>query len=120
MNGVVDESTRALLSVRVAAVKGAEKQTITAWIDTAFNGGLVIPRKIIQRLGLKQASTTQALLADGRVANLETFTCHVEWFGDEYRTQVVANDGEFSLLGTLLLAGRKLTIDFKAKTVVLD
>ena len=119
MNGIVDESMRALLDVSVAAAKGAEKQMVTVWIDTAFNGGLVIPRHQIESLGLRQASTTQAILADGRSVDLETFTCHLEWFGHEYRTQVVANDGAFPLLGTLLLADRKLTIDYKMKTVVL-
>ncbi len=93
---------------------------ITVWIDTAFNGGLVIPRQYIERLGLKQASTTGAILADGRLVDLETFTCHLEWFDGEYRTQVVANDGTFPLLGTLLLADRKLSIDYKTKKLVLD
>ena len=111
---------RALLDVSVAASKGGRKQRLTAWIDTAFNGGLVIPRQHIERLGLKQASTTQAILADGRSVDVETFTCHLEWFGGEYRTQVVASDGELSLLGTLLLADRKLTIDYKTKIVALD
>ena len=120
MNGIVDHSVRALLDVSVAASTDGQKQRLTAWIDTAFNGGLVIPRQHIDRLGLKQASTTQAMLADGRLVDLETFSCHVEWFGNVYRTQVVSNDGEFPLLGTLLLAGRKLTIDYKAKTVALD
>ena len=120
MNGIVDESLRALLDVSVAAAKDAPKQVLTAWIDTAFNGGLVIPRQHIEHLGLKQASTTQATLADGHSVDLETFTCHLEWSGDVYRTQVVSNDGEFALLGTLLLADRKLTIDYKSKTVVLD
>ena len=58
MNGIVDESMRALLDVSVAAAKDARKQRLTAWIDTAFNGGLVIPRQHVERLGLKQASTT--------------------------------------------------------------
>jgi len=120
VNGIVDESMRALLDVSVAADKAGQKQVLRAWIDTAFNGRLVIPRQQIERLGLKQASTTQAILADGHPVDLETFTCHVEWFGDVYRTQVVANDGEFALLGTVLLADRKLTIDYKTKTVVLD
>ena len=120
MNGIVDESMHALLDVSVAAAKDAQKQVLAAWVDTAFNGGLAIPRQYVERLGLKQASTTQAILANGRSVDLETFTCHVEWFDDLYRTQVVANDGEFPLLGTLLLAGRKLTIDYRAKIVVLD
>ncbi|MBU4273471.1 MAG: hypothetical protein KKE86_08315 [Planctomycetes bacterium] len=120
MKGTVDESTRALLDVSVAAARDAKKLPLTVWIDTAFNGGLVIPRQYIERLGLKQASTTRATLADGRSVDLETFTCHVEWFGDVYRTQVVAGNGDFPLLGTLLLADRKLTIDYRAKTVALD
>jgi len=120
VNGIVDESMRALIDVSVAAAKGAKKEVMTVWIDTAFNGGLVIPRQDVERLGLKQASTTQAILADGRSVDLETFTCHLEWFGDVYQTQVVSNDGGFPLLGTLLLADRKLTIDYKTKTVVLD
>lgn len=120
MNGFVDESLRALLDVSVAVDKDAHKETIRVWVDTAFNGGLVIPRPLIERLGLKQASTTQAILADGHAVDLETFTCHIEWFGNTYRTQVVDNDGEYPLLGTTLLANRKLTIDYSAKTVVLE
>ena len=120
MNGIVDESMRALLDVSVAGSKGAKRHVITVWIDTAFNGSIVIPRRHIERLGLRQASTTQAILADGRSVDLETFTCYLEWFGGECRTQVVANDGELPLLGTLLLADRKLIIDYKAETVSLD
>ena len=62
MNGIVDESLRALLDVPVAAAKGDERTSIRVWIDTAFNGGLVIPRQSIEQLGLKQRSTTAATL----------------------------------------------------------
>lgn len=120
MKGIVDESMRALLDVSVAAAKDGQTRVLTAWIDTAFNGGLVIPRHHIERLGLKQASTVQAILADGHSVDLETFTCHLEWFGKVWRTQAVANDGEFALLGTALLAGRKLTIDYQTKTLALE
>jgi clan AA aspartic protease len=120
VKGIVDESMRALLDVSVAAAKGAQKEVLTVWIDTAFNGGLVIPRQHVERLGLRQSSTTEAILADGSLVDLETFTCHLEWFGDVYRTQVVLSDGEFPLLGTLLLADRTLTIDYKAKTLMLE
>ncbi|NUQ66167.1 MAG: hypothetical protein HUU20_27200 [Pirellulales bacterium] len=59
-------------------------------------------------------------LDDAVNAALETFTCYLDWFSGTYRTQVVANDGRFPLLGTMLPAGRRLTIDYKAKTVTLD
>ena len=120
MNGKVDESLRALVDIRLAAAKSGNKQVVTAWIDTAFNGGLAIPPPQIEELRLKQASMTRATLADGSSAEMETFTCYVEWFGGVYRTQVVAKDGELPLLGTLLLANHRLTIDYTAKTLVLD
>ena len=120
MIGIVDESQRALLTVPVAADKNAKPELVRVWIDTAFNGCLAIPRRQIERLRLKQASTTQAVLADGQVVDLETFTAYLDWFGKVYRTQVVANDGEFPLLGTMLLTRRKLMIDYTAKDVVLE
>ncbi|MEO8496189.1 MAG: hypothetical protein ABI614_14055 [Planctomycetota bacterium] len=120
MKGTVDEELRALLDVYVSATSGEHKASLRVWIDTAFNGGLVIPRNEIERLGLKAASSTPAVLADGRQVDLETFTCYLEWFGNEYRTQVVANDGEFPLLGTMLLAERDLTVSYKRKRLTLD
>jgi clan AA aspartic protease len=120
VNGHVDDYLRALIEVRVAASDREKPLLLSVWIDTAFNGGLVVPRHEIDRLGLKQASITQAMLADGRVVDLQTFTCYLEWFGQTYRTQVVANDGALPLLGTQLLANRRLTIDYEAKTVSVE
>jgi hypothetical protein len=54
------------------------------------------------------------------MVEMETFTCYLEWFGKVYRTQVAANDGEFPLLGTMLLADRKLTINYITKSVVIE
>ncbi len=58
-------------------------------------------------------------MADGRTVALETFGCYFDWFGGPYQTQVIANDGAFPLLGTLLLSGRRLVIDYAAKAVAL-
>lgn len=120
MDGIVDASLRALLDVPVAAAKGDERTLLRVWIDTAFNGGLVIPRSSVERMGLKQGSTTAAILADGRSIDLETYTCYFDWFGNTHRTQVVASDSQFPLLGTMLLADRRLTIDYERKTVTLE
>ena len=120
MNGIVDDDLRALLEVQIGAVPGGVKSTIKVWIDTAFNGGLVLPRSEIERLELKQYSSTPAILADGQQVELPTFTCYLEWFGNEYRTQIVANDGAHPLLGTALLNERDLEISYRRKTVALN
>jgi clan AA aspartic protease len=120
VNGFVDDKLRALIRVPVSANESGDRQELLVWVDTAFNGGLVIPRKQIETLGLEKESSAEAILADGSTVELETFACFLDWFGATYETQIVANDGEYPLLGTMLLSGHKLEIDYDAKTVVLD
>ena len=119
MTGQVDDQLRALVRVPVAASRDGPRQEIVAWVDTAFNGGLTIPRALADSLELPQESSIEAVLADGRTVALETFGCDLDWFGGTYQTQVAASGGAFPLLGTLLLADRRLAIDYAAKTVEL-
>jgi clan AA aspartic protease len=115
----VDDPLRALLRVPVSASRDGERTDVVAWIDTAFNGGLAIPRKHVAELGLSKQSSAEAILADGRSVEPEMFACFLDWFGATYETQVAASDGEYSLLGTMLLDGRRLHINYMAKTVEL-
>jgi clan AA aspartic protease len=119
VNGWVDDQLRALISIRVAATKAGPRMEVAAWIDTAFNGGLAIPRRQVQQLGLVQESSAEAILADGQTVQLETYACFIDWLGVTYQTQIVANDGTYPLLGTTLLDHRKLEIDYESKTVTL-
>ncbi len=120
MNGYVDEELRALISIPVSASQKGERSDLVAWIDTAFNGGLAIPRKRVAELKLTKQSSAEAILADGRCVELETFTCFLDWFGKTYETQVAASDGEYALLGTMLLEGRHMNVDYKTKTLELS
>ena len=119
MKGFVDDKLRALVRIEVSASSEAQREEIVVWIDTAFNGTLVLPRKKIAELGLVQGSSAEAILADGHTVELETFGCFFDWFGHPYHTQIVANEGEYPLLGTMLLDGHRLEIDYQAKTVEL-
>jgi clan AA aspartic protease len=117
VNGFVDDQLRALIRVPVSASRDGERTDILTWIDTAFNGGLAIPREQIAALGLSKQSSAEAILADGRSVELETFACFLDWFGNTYETQIAASDGEYPLLGTMLLDGRHLDIHYAAKSV---
>jgi len=119
VKGFVDDKLRALIHVPVSASSAGKREEIVVWIDTAFNGALVLPRKQIAKLGLVKESSAEAILADGHSVELETFACFFEWFGNSYETQIVANDGEYPLLGTMLLDGHRLNIDYQTKTVEL-
>ena len=120
MMGKVDDQSRALVPIRIGQGDNENRKEVLAWVDTAFNGTLVIPKSQIDELELPVESSAEAVLADGTIVQLETFGCSVEWFGKTYDTQVVPNDGVFALLGTMLLANRRLEIDYAAMTVKIE
>lgn len=119
MTGRVDAVGRALLWVPVAASARDPRTGIEAWVDTAFTGGLTLPRETAAALGLAPGVSADAVLADGSQVALESFVCFLDWFGGTYRTQAVATDSAHPLLGTQMLEGRRLVVDYAAGTVEL-
>jgi clan AA aspartic protease len=119
VNGFVDDQLRSLLRVPVSASREWGRTDLVVWIDTAFNGGLAIPRQQVAELGLSKQSSAEAILADGRSVELDSFACFLDWFGKTYETQIATSDGEYPLLGTMLLDGHRLNIDYAAKTIEL-
>ncbi len=75
---------------------------------------------MIAKLGLQQEAATEAILADGSRVMLESFACYIEWFGEVVRAQVIGNTGKLPLLGTELLAKRKLVIDYAAAVLLIS
>jgi clan AA aspartic protease len=120
LNGRVDEALRALTDVAIRRTVSEAPTNATVWIDTAFNGCLVFPYEMIQKLALQQEAATEAVLADGSRVTLESFACYIEWFGAVRCAQVIGNNGKLPLLGTELLAKRKLLIDYAAGVVSVD
>ncbi|MCC7334861.1 MAG: hypothetical protein IT422_07185 [Pirellulaceae bacterium] len=81
MTGNVDENKRALLQVDVRARFKDEPTTISAWVDTAFDGHFVFSSTLIADLGLATLVETEAILADGTTVTLETFIAYLDCFG---------------------------------------
>jgi clan AA aspartic protease len=120
MKGIVDNGGRSLLTMQVRSRAGAKAIEVEVWIDTGFTGDLVLPQTSIDRLGLKQSGSVEALLADGSRTELRTYSCVIEWFGAERNLEVIANEGEFPLLGVGLLLGLELRIDYRNLTLLLE
>jgi clan AA aspartic protease len=118
--GKVDDNNRALLEVDVRAKFRDKPTAIRAWVDTAFDGHFVFSSKLIEDLKLETLVETEAILADGTKVTLETFVAYLDWFGELIPVQVVANDGQFPLLGTALLEKCRLTVDYVSKLVEVD
>lgn len=117
MNGFVDDRHRALIPISVASGIRVASMEVVAWIDTAFDGHLVFSRPLINSLNLESLVETEAILADGSKVALESYYCVVDWFGTKVPVQVIESDGRFPLIGTGLLQGRTVHIEYAAKAV---
>ena len=113
MKAWVDEENRAMVEVQVASHARSKRQAIHAWIDTAFDGYLVMPKSEIERLSLGVLADTDAVLADGSTIRLRCYYCVVDWLDEIIPVQVVENNGNLPLVGTSLLAKVDLRINYR-------
>ncbi|MFO7904200.1 MAG: hypothetical protein ACQESR_20250 [Planctomycetota bacterium] len=120
MNGPFDEFGRALLDLKIRSTGNGDPVEITVWVDTAFNGELVVPRAMIESLGLEQSAGIRARLADGNEVTLESYACILDWFRDQRAVEVIANNGQMPLLGIGLLIGHRLVVDYTDLIVSLE
>jgi clan AA aspartic protease len=118
--GIVDDQARALIEIPISCSPDGKYVQVSTWIDTAFDGHLVFSSELISQLRLESLAKAEAILADGSKVTLETHLGYIEWFGTKMPLQVVANEGQFPLLGTGLLQQRVLHIDYSMKRVQLD
>ena len=120
MNGLVDLQGRALLTIPIHTTPEAEAIPVEVWIDTGFTGELVMPRSQIDRLGLKPGLMVRAILADGRNSRLKSFVAWIDWFGESLEVEVVAGEGQTTLLGVGLMLGRRLVVDYALLNLTLE
>jgi clan AA aspartic protease len=120
MIGHVDGGNRALVVVSIRPSENSPAHEIQAWIDTGFTGDLVLPEKLIEDLSLLLSGTARAILADGSEVTLKTYACHIDWFGEGRYLEVVANKGEFPLLGVGLLVGHDLHVSYRSGNITIE
>jgi len=116
MNGYFDIDGHPQISV---ILKGLTNQplSVPCLIDSGFDGFLVLPQSTAIRLGLPLFGTTYVELADGSKRNELLYLCGVS-FGDEERMIPVSlSNSSAALLGTKMLDGKRLLINFKNRTV---
>lgn len=120
MTGTVDQTGRAIITASLQHPATGKSLSIDAWVDTGFNGDLVLPREMFRTLGLPEGLTGRAILADGSEIDLITYVGALEWFDEKRDVEVIANDGQMPLLGVALLLGHRLVIDYKSGDLSLD
>ena len=93
MIGAVSPEWRPLLRVCFLDAGGAI-QEIECWLDTGFDGGLLLPRANVTALGLSEAYDITALLADGSSVETKLYPAMILWDGERRRVQVIEAEGQ--------------------------
>lgn len=114
-SGEVNQYLEPCLSLEFA---GGE--TIVFVVDTGFNGALCLPRLVAEKLGLEKISEVETFGIGGHKESLDVALASGKWFGGETQVEVLINDGDDRLLGSELLGGKILEINYRSKKVVVS
>lgn len=111
--GRVSVTREALLRLRLTA-----GETVECLVDTGFTGALVLPRALVMRLGLPIVGREVFEMVGGQRFIADVALADIEWLGETHTVRVIVS--EDTLIGTELLEGTRLTIDYKAYTVIVS
>ena len=115
MKGYVNEYGQPLVEITVMGTR--KESTCPAVVDSGFNGDVCVPTSIAIQLGLELVATYTIELADGTVRNELIFAGEVVFNGRKESAEILLTEAQDTLLGTGLLMGRVLEIDFLKRAV---
>lgn len=108
--GVVNPQLEATVDITIVGLTG-QSLTVTAVIDTGYNGSLSLPNAIVTALALPSAAVSTVTLGDATQKIFTFYRAEVLWDGQRRGVRVLGVEGD-PLLGTGLLRGYKLSADF--------
>jgi clan AA aspartic protease len=108
-SGLVTGDLEATVVLNVLPAQG-DAISVTAVIDTGFNGYLTLPAETIESLALRFHSYTEAELGDGHTIVLRKFEGEVLWNGLPRAVTILQTQGA-PLVGMALLEKHRICID---------
>jgi clan AA aspartic protease len=108
--GRVTASREALLHLKLSA-----GETVECLVDTGFTGALVLPQALVTKFNLPIVGREVFEMVGGRQFIASVAFADIEWLGETRTVRVIVS--EDALLGTELLDGTRLTVDYIAYTV---
>lgn len=114
--GNVNTNREAIIQIAVLS-DSKQIKSVRAVIDTGYTGDLMLPRAIVNELGLTLRGIQDAILGDGSLKIFEMYAGSVIWDGQIRRVEVNASETEF-LVGMGLVEEYKLEIDGRPGGIV--
>jgi clan AA aspartic protease len=110
--GRVNELSEACVFVRLAS-----GQSIECVIDTGFSGGLMFPRSFVTQIPHTDIGKETFTLAGGGEMKADIVAVEVHWLNVVNSFAVVISEASDALIGTDMLNGTVLVIDYISSEV---
>lgn len=115
MRGFFDEEGHPRIEVSLFGSRA--EATIEVLIDTGFDGALCVPIPLAIPLGLELYGDHNYELADGTIKQELTYRAIIHLGEETHRAEIVLTESEEALIGSELLEGYILEIDYGNRTV---
>ena len=112
IQGMVNDSYEAVVTIYLKDPEGWTRE-IEAVVDTGYSGFLTLPTGLVDELELPFAYMGQAFLANDAEVDFDVHYVTVLWDGQSRDIEADAT-GSTPLVGMLLLAGYRLTIEVES------
>lgn len=121
LQGWLREDGQAVVELDVVCRNGSF-YSIAAVIDTGFNGQVSLARHIVAALDLPLTyeGTVEVELASGAVVEEDVYSGSIRFDGRELQAEILLTDAEDTLIGTGLLTGKVLLMNFATREVLIQ
>lgn len=113
-SGDINAGREARVPVRLAV-----GESVQCLLDTGFDGALLLPRALGERLQIQVVGRLVLQVAGGSHVGADVGLAQVEWLGESRFVEVIFGGGADTLIGTEMLAGTRLVLDYVAGTVAI-
>ena len=113
-SGRITRTREPLLPVRLT-----DAVVVECLVDTGFSGALMLPRSVVRELEMAVVAKEVFATVGQRLFSANVCLTEIQWLGRRRMARVIVSDGFDSIIGTEMLDGHLLMIDYARDTVKL-
>ncbi|TMA06011.1 MAG: hypothetical protein E6J89_18435 [Deltaproteobacteria bacterium] len=117
LNGRVNRHGEPVVSIQL--ILRNRPANLTAVIDTGFNGYLSVPRRLLVRSKWLAIGTEKFEIATGALVEQEIYLGEAIFDGQRGPVYSVMTEAQDILIGTKLLRGKTLVVNFRTRQVTI-
>jgi clan AA aspartic protease len=119
IKGYVDDNLDAKVPLSILDKNGRASLLDAVVVDTGFNEDLCISIYELEKIHLVLFDSAEFELADGKVVKQKVYHGRVVFDGQNMPVKVIVSASRDTLIGSSLLANKKLDIDYPKRRVLI-